>query len=180
MKKKIKNMLLKIQGETLTEELVRMGLKVGSNFNRQVGCIIDYAHCWLIEIGDNVTLAPRVHILAHDASTYKLLGYSKIGLVKIGDNVFIGANSTILPNVEIGDNSIIGANSIVVADIPENVVAAGNPARVLCTVDEYKAKMSSLMNKHNTFDLNWTTGKITREQKNQMKEILSEGIGFVK
>lgn len=71
MKKILKNFILYFRGEVSTEKLIKMGLKVGENFNRQSGCIIDYAHCWLISIGNNVTLAPRVHILAHDASTKK-------------------------------------------------------------------------------------------------------------
>ena len=74
-------------------------------------CIIDPGHCWLISVGDRVTLAPRVHILAHDASLKETLGYTKIGRVKIGNDVFIGANTTILPGVTIGDKVVIGANS---------------------------------------------------------------------
>ena len=71
----------------------REGLKVRKNFNAQSGCIIDNSHCWLIEIGNNVTLAPRVHILVHDASTKFALGYTKIE-----NNIFIGASTTILSN----------------------------------------------------------------------------------
>lgn len=58
--------------------------------------IIDPGHCWLIELGDDVTLAPRVHSLAHDASTKRELGYTRIAKVKIGSNVFIGAGSIVL------------------------------------------------------------------------------------
>lgn len=86
------------------------GCVIGENFHAQKGTIIDPRHCWLIEIGDNVTLAPYVHILAHDASTKIPLGYTKIGRVRIGNNVFIGAGSTVLPGVTIGDNVIIGSN----------------------------------------------------------------------
>ncbi len=119
--KKLRNKLIK---EENLEELIKNGLIVGKNFNMQRGTIIDNSHCWLIEIGDNVTLAPRVHILAHDASTKRELGYTKIGKVKIGNNVFIGANTTILPNVIIGDNVIIGANSLVNKNILSNTVVA--------------------------------------------------------
>lgn len=119
--RKLRNKLIKEQN---LEDLVKKGLKVGKNLNMQSSCIIDNSHCWLIEIGDNVTLAPRVHILAHDASTKLALGYTKIGRVKIGNNVFIGANTTILPNVKIGNNVIIGANSLVSKDIPDNKVVA--------------------------------------------------------
>lgn len=104
---------------------------VGKNFNRMHGVILDDSHCWLITVGDNVTMAPRVHILAHDASTCHHLGYARIGRVDIGDNVFIGADAVVLPGVSIGSDSVIGANSTVTKSIPSGVVAAGNPAKVI-------------------------------------------------
>lgn len=119
--KKLRNKLIK---EENLDELIKNGLTVGKNFNMQKGCILDSSHCWLIEIGNNVTLAPKVHILAHDASTKRELGYTKIGKVKIGNNVFIGANTTILPNVKIGNNVVIGANSLVSKDISDDKVVA--------------------------------------------------------
>ena len=86
----------------------RMGVKIGDGTKIQGDVIIDYSHYWLIEIGKNVTLAPRVHILAHDASTKRELGYAKLGVTTIGDDVFVGANSIILPGVTIGAGSILG------------------------------------------------------------------------
>lgn len=103
-------------------------------------CIIDPGHCWLISIGDNVTLAPRVHILAHDASTKRILGYTLIGRVTIGNNVFIGAGSIILPNVKIGNNVIVGAGSVVSRTIPDNSAALGTPARIICSYEEFVEK----------------------------------------
>ena len=129
----IKEILYRFRGEYTTEKLISMGMTVGSNFKRLHGVILDPGHCWLITIGDNVTMAPRVHILCHDASTKQFLNYTKIGRVTIGDNVFIGAESVVLPGVTIGSNVIIGANSTVTHDIPENSVAVGSPARVICS-----------------------------------------------
>ena len=136
----IKELLYRIRGEYTTEKLISMGMTVGKNFNRLQGTILDPAHCWLITIGNDVTMAPRVHILCHDASTKKFLGYTKIGRVDIGSNVFIGAESVVLPGVTIGNNVIIGANSTVTHNIPDNCVAAGSPARVICSLDDYLAK----------------------------------------
>ena len=93
--------------------LKKVGCKIGENFSMQPGCIIDDSHAFLISIGDHVTLAPNVHILAHDASTKDALGYTRIAPVNIGDHVFIGAGSIILPGVSIGDRVIIGAGSII-------------------------------------------------------------------
>ena len=64
----------------------------------------------------------------------------KISLVRIGNNVFIGAKTTVLPNVKIGNNVVIGAGSIVTNDIPDNSLAVGNPARVIGSTDDYLKK----------------------------------------
>lgn len=68
---RIRDLLLREQS---LDRLIEQGLIIGKNFQRQGGCIIDPSHCFLIEIGNQVTLAPRVHLLAHDASTKILLG----------------------------------------------------------------------------------------------------------
>ena len=180
MKQVIKEVLYRIRGEYTTEKLIKMGLKVGKNFKRLHGVILDPSHCWLISIGDNVTIAPRVHILAHDASTFVFLGYVKIGRVDIGNNVFIGAESVVLPNVKIEDNVIIGAHSTVTKNLKKNSVYAGNPAKYICSIDEYIEKNKGLMKYRPCYDENWTIRKnITTEMKKQMKEELSKGIGFV-
>ena len=138
----LKKLVYRIRGIVTTEELIERGMVVGDNFQRQNEVILDPDHCWLIEIGNNVTLAPRVHILCHDASTKHYLGYTKIGKVTIGNNVFIGMNSVILKGVSIGDNVIIGAGSIITKDIESNSVVAGNPAKVICTLKEYEMKIN--------------------------------------
>lgn len=108
-------------------------------------CTIDETRPWMIEIGNNVSITKGVTILTHgyDWSVFKgmygdVLGSA--GRVKIGDNVFIGMNSTILKGVTIGDNVVIGANSLINKDVPSNSVVAGNPQRVVCDIDEYLEK----------------------------------------
>lgn len=91
-------------------------------------------------------------VLAHDASTKKELGYSKIGCVDIGSNVFIGYGCIILPNVHIGNKVIIGAGTIISKDIPDNVVVVGNPNRVICTYDEYMEKNKQKIENFNVSD----------------------------
>lgn len=94
----------------------------------------------MVEIGENFTSGPNSIILAHDASLFIHTGKYRVEKTIIGDNVFLGANSVILPGVNIGDNSIVGAGAVVTKNVPENAVVAGNPARVICTVDEYIEK----------------------------------------
>lgn len=136
----IRSLINKIRGVMDVPTLVKRGLTIGDNVFTNFGCIIDESFCWLVTIGSNVTFAPNVHVLAHDASTKRELGYTKIGKVNIGNDVFIGASSIVLPGVNIGNRVIIGAGSVVTKDIPENSVAVGNPAKVICTYTEYMNK----------------------------------------
>ncbi|WP_343338750.1 2,3,4,5-tetrahydropyridine-2,6-dicarboxylate N-acetyltransferase [Terrisporobacter petrolearius] len=176
----IKEFVYRFRGEYTTEKLIKRGLKVGRNFQRLNGVIIDPAHCWLINIGDNVGLGPRVHILAHDASTKGYLNYTKIGRVNIGNNVFVGAESVILLNVTIGDNVIIGANSTVTKDIPSGCVYAGNPAKFICTTQEYINRNKELMKKSPCYGEEYTLRKnINSNKKNQMYKELENKMGFV-
>lgn len=152
MKKLIRKIMEYLRGEPQhIGKLYKRGLKVGKNFHRMGGVIIDPSHCYHITIGDNVTLAPRVHILAHDASTCMFIGKTRAANVTIGDNVFVGAGSIILPGVHIGNRVIIGAGSIVTKDIPNNSVAVGNPAKVICPIDDYLEKEKAKIQLENTF-----------------------------
>lgn len=176
----LKEVLYRIRGEYTTEKLISMGMKVGKNFGRLHGVILDPSHCWLIEIGDNVTMAPRVHVLAHDASTKQFLGYTKLGRVTIGDNVFIGAESVILPGVTIGNNVIIGANSTVTKDIPDNVVVAGTPARVICTLEEYLNKEKEDMKVSPIYGEEYTLRQnVSMELRMKQKEELQNKKGYI-
>lgn len=160
--------------------LLKRGLKVGDNLLIMNGVNIDPSHCWLITIGNNVVLSPFVHILAHDTSTKAYCGYTKIGKVNIGNNVFVGANSVILPGVSIGDNSIIGAGSVVSKPIPRNVVAAGNPCRVIQSLDEYKNKLEKAFVNSPHFNEAYTVrGNVSVKQKQEMRDSLDGSFGFV-
>lgn len=175
----IRHKILYIDDRPLVEIAISNGLKIGRDCNIQSECIIDWSHCWLIEIGDRVTLAPRVHILAHDASTKRSLGYTALGGVKIGNDVFVGAGTIILPNVEIGDRVVIGAGSIVSRSIPSNSVAVGNPARVVGSYEDYVAKRKKQMEVMPCYDESYTIGKITTEKKLQMQTAIKNQGGFV-
>lgn len=157
MGKLVRKILEYLRGEPQhLDKLIKRGLKVGKNFHRMGGVIIDPSHCYHITIGDEVTLAPRVHILAHDASTRMFLGKTRAANVVIGNYVFIGVGSIILPGVHIGNRVIIGAGSIVTKDIPDNSVAVGNPAKVVCNIDEYLEREKAKMSPENSFTgLDW-------------------------
>ncbi|MFR6471237.1 MAG: acyltransferase [Turicibacter sanguinis] len=97
----------------------------------------------LIKIHNNVAVAAEVCFENHDVIHFVIEGMkptcgvkSHIGCIEIMDNVFIGARSMIMPNVKIGPNVIVAAGSIVTKDIPEGVIVAGVPARVIGSFDE--------------------------------------------
>ncbi len=145
------------------------------------GVIIDVSHTWLIEIGDDVTLAPRVHILSHDASTKKHLNFTRIGKVKIGNRVFIGAGAIILPGVSIGEDVVIGAGSIVSHDIPAGQVVAGNPAKIICTIDDFIQKKREEMECCPRFGEEYTLRQqVTDDMKKEMNLAMENRIGYVK
>lgn len=102
----------------------------------------------MISFGDNVHVASGVEFINHDI-TCMMFNYMDVehqyrlrqGSISIGDNVFIGSNSTILYDVTIGNNVIIGAGSLVNKDIPGGTVAAGVPAKVIGNFDDYRMKL---------------------------------------
>jgi len=110
----------------------KIGVKVGKNVSFGLESTVDIFFPELIEVGDNSIIGYNSVILAHEFLVNEL----RVGKVRIGKNVTVGANCTILPGVSIGDNSIIAAHSLVNSDIPPNVIAGGVPARVLRVLSE--------------------------------------------
>ncbi len=104
----------------------------GDNLYINYGCVI--LDCNTVHIGDNVLCAPYVQIYTAYHPTepeIRLSGKELAAPIKIGNNVWIGGSAIICPGVTIGDNTTIGAGSVVTKNIPENVIAAGNPCRVI-------------------------------------------------
>ena len=163
-------------GGTSIRKAKKNGLKVGNNLHCAPSVFIDPAHCFLITIGDDCTLTSKVHILAHDASTKIHLGYTKIGKVTIGNRVFIGVGTIVLPNSTIGDDSIIGVGSIVVGNIPPREVWAGQPARKICTLDEYIAKHGDKPFFGREYQLN---PGLSEEMKQEMRQAVENGIAYI-
>jgi acetyltransferase-like isoleucine patch superfamily enzyme len=93
-----------------------------------------------VTIGENFVSSLNSMIIAHDASLYNHIRKHRVEEIVIGDNVFLGAAAIILPGVNVGNGAIIGAGSIVTKDVKEYTVVAGNPAKFICTVDDYIKK----------------------------------------
>ncbi|MGQ9847918.1 MAG: DapH/DapD/GlmU-related protein [Bacteroidales bacterium] len=139
---KTKTFLLKLLGNKIGNNVViASSVKIMGNINISIGDNTFIGHYTMIiggkaelNIGKNCDISSRVSFVmgTHeigDAKRRAGKGYSKS--ITIGDGVWIGYGTTILPGVKIGDSSIIGAGSVVVHDIPANVIAAGNPCKVI-------------------------------------------------
>lgn len=156
------------------EELRKRGIIVGERFTNYG--VIDNGHGYLVTIGDDVTIS-AARILTHDGSTKPWIGYSKVGRVKIGSRVFVGAGAIILPNVEIGDDVIIGAGSVVNHDVPSNSVVAGNPARIIGTLSEYIERNRSMMKTALVQNTYWKN-KSQKEIEDMKIKLANGGWGF--
>ena len=103
-------------------------------------------------------------------------GYTKVGKVIIGNNVYIGADAIVLPGVRIGNNVIIGAGAVISKDVEDNSVMAGNPARKISTYDEFVSKYEKLVAVSTKSEQDALS--MTEDEKNRLKKEMGEGIGF--
>lgn len=125
-------LLKSVSNEGRIKYLRRQGMKIGQN------CVIATmafsTEPYLIEIGNHVAIAGGTIFITHDGAIWcfreEIKNADVFGKIKIGNNVFIGTNCSILPNTVIGDNCIVGAGSIVRGIFPDNSVIIGNPAKV--------------------------------------------------
>ena len=101
---------------------------------------------FLITIGDQVTVTDGVRFITHDGSTWLFRDeegqrYQKYAPIRVGDHVFIGMGTMILPGISIGDRCVVGAGSVVTRDIESGSVCVGNPARKVSTYEDLKKKI---------------------------------------
>lgn len=127
---------------------LRYAKKSGVNYNGRLflyGTVNWGTEPWIVSLGDNVHLTNGVSFITHDGGT--LLFRDSIPdleitkPITIGNNVYVGNNTMIMPGVHIGNNVVVGAGSVVTKDIPDNVVYAGVPAKYIKTIDEYLNKL---------------------------------------
>jgi maltose O-acetyltransferase len=174
------NLIRKYKKEKYIKKLVKNGLKLGKNVLIVDAFFFDPSHCYLISIGDNCTICPNVRLIAHDASTKNHLGYTKFGKIDIRENCFIGDSTIVLQNVTIGSNSIIGSGSVVTKNIPPNMVAAGNPAKPICSLDAYLAKMKNLIKEDTQiFGKEYDIENLDEAARNELIAAAHKGTAFI-
>ncbi len=128
---------------TIADYFRAQGARIGPDCRLQVRSL--GAEPYLITIGRHVTLSTDVDLVTHDGAAWLFAdedpSVQKFGPIAIGDNCFIGARATVMPGVTIGSNCVVGAASVVTKDVPDNTVVAGCPARHICDLDAFKAKV---------------------------------------
>lgn len=137
--------------ETYVEYLKKKGVKIGENVEifspRET--VIETLNPHLLEIGNNVSMTGPVTILNHDYSVCVLKKWTrgeilgKQRVTKIGDNVFLGYGCCVLPGTIVGDNTIVGAYAVVSGTLERDSVYAGNPARRICSIEDYYKKIKA-------------------------------------
>jgi maltose O-acetyltransferase len=181
---RVRRALFERRSRSHMDRLVAGGLKVGRNCSIEPGVVLDDAMPWLIEIGDETTIAPQAYVLVHDASTKRHIDRTRVAPVRIGRRVFVGARAVVLPGVTIGDEAIVAAGSVVTRDVPAGVLVAGNPARPVGTVADYVARQRRCLREGPVFDEDrfpTYRGEISMAARLEMKHTLERAgrHGFV-
>jgi len=136
----IKKLYDYISGYLRIKYLSAYGIKIGRDTFISPKAYFDKAKPNMISVGDNCMITRGCMILCHSDAKMggkrKLWGNREYGKVKIGNNVFLGVDTVVMPGVTIGDNVIIGAKSLVLKDIPSNCVAFGIPAKKIKNLDD--------------------------------------------
>ena len=175
----LRRMRLLVDSGYYPEYLRKQGVRIGRNSSILYPSYVDGRLPYLLEIGDDVVISLYVTILTHDATSAWAGDLVKVGRVRINDQVFIGANTTVMCNVAIGPNAIVGAGSVISRDVPPDSVVAGNPAKLVCSMEKFKAKHRELGGRQPLFEgKNFQHPYVPDERKIFLNEQLQDTFGY--
>lgn len=146
--------------ESSLRRQVASGLVIGDGWSLSGRCPSFGSEPWLIRIGRDVRFADDVRFVTHDGGTkvvrhkYGTTHLNRYGPIEVGDNCFFGIGVIVLPNVRIGSNCVVGAGSVVTADVADDTVVAGVPARVVTDLASYyeRCRAETLLQKGHTVE----------------------------
>ena len=163
-----------IRGRQNVESLIAAGLERGER-GVILSPYIDPSRPWLIKIGARVGISAGAKVLTHDDRLQVQTGFTRIARVDIGDRVFVGNGSIVLPGTRIGADSIIAAGTVVSGEIPPGSMVAGHPARVVTTAKRLQAWQLQVTADAPVWPREgWTLGHgITEERKRSQREALA-------
>lgn len=182
---RLKQIVRKLHYRLKPGDAVKLARKIGVRFTAEPGkekCRILSepmamfgSEPYLVTLGQNVEITSGVRFIPHDGAVWVLRNFDEkykdldvFGAIKVGNNVFFGNGVIVLPGVTIGDNVIIGAGAVVAKDIPSNSVAAGSPARVVRSLEEYGERVVLKKGAMNTKALSF------EEKKRKIQETFPE------
>ena len=183
--KRVINKLNRIIKGTSAQEVDHMYLKEhGLREGEHVDCFswsgFDAQYPGLITLGNYITIAGGCRVLAHDASIGYATRATRIGQVIIEDHCFIGADSTIMPNVRIGEWSVVAAGSLVNKNIPPHEVWGGVPAHFIASADDFYKKHEQGLHEKYVLKANWRdVANFTDEQWADLRAHLDGEFGYV-
>jgi len=161
-------------------QLRDLGMQIGNDVFLPDSTWIDTSHCFLISIGDHCGFGEECLLLAHDAQMDEYLDAARIGRIVIHESSHIGARTIILPGVEIGPRTVVGAGSVVTKSLPANTVCAGNPARVICSLDEYLNKHRVRLTTAPTYDYaQYDIRVLTPDRRAELVAACAAGVAYI-
>ena len=156
------------------------GMTIGRDVWLPDSTWVDTDHCYLITIGDHCGFGDGCLLLAHDAQMDEFLDAARLGRVTIHESCHIGARTVILPGVEIGPRTIVGAGSVVSRSLPADSVCAGNPAKVICTLEEYLVKQRARLATARRFPYaEYDIGALTPERRRELQAAVAAGAAWI-
>ena len=178
---KISNKNTELRYKREMEDLMKRGLRKGSNVWISPGARLDNNYPYLISIGNNVVIGPRARLVCHDTTISQMTGgYMRVGRIDIKDNCVISMNSIILPGVTIGPNAIVAAGSVVNKDVPPNTCVAGVPARFYSKYDDLKKRLIDEIKEGEVFEAcNLRRGEDMKDRERLNRIIEASGKGNV-
>lgn len=163
--KAVHNFLFRKYEALRLKDQIRRGLIIGKNVYINKNVYFDGNHPHLIEIQDNCRISAGVRILAHDATSVRQIGATRVSRVRILEGTFIGEQAIILPGVTIGPNALITAGAVVNRDIGKDMCAAGNPARPYGKFSELVERNCKMITEDNLFDIQaYDNGQLSVEE----------------
>jgi maltose O-acetyltransferase len=174
-----RRLLARLRGEQTLDRMRKAGLDARGPLYMADRVYIDPTFAWAISIGAHTTIAHDVRIIAHDAAVKHLTGYTEVRPVVIGEGCYLGAGAIVLPGSTIGDGAIVGAGSVVRGEIPAEMIAAGNPARVIGTVSELRERHKQLQADAQCFEREPINGLTTHELAAMQSALAVDGRIYV-
>ena len=176
----IRDRLAAARREARWAKLRTMGMVIGEDVWLPDSTTVDSSHCFLIHIGDHCGFGEECVLLAHDAQMDEYLDAARLGRVVIHESCHLGTRTIVLPGVTIGPRTIVGAGSVVTKTLPPDTVCAGNPARVICSLDEYLEKHRARIASARTFEYaHYDIGVLTPERRAELIAACDEGLTYM-